>query len=254
MNYQKNINEVGKVCGAFLSIIPFYYFYRQFCTLGELKNLEVPQKIKSTIKTNTIITTVLLALSIISAGIATIYFISILDDFMEGLLYSVSYAFDKVRYDSFDDVVIAIVFLVICSIVSLAFSICAIITGNSVKNFLDSDESSTLTDPQRYNTAKYVGASFRFIPFYLVIKSITVLPIIKEQLPQFKTLFTCLIVFYALSFISTPISTIYTISPSSNLGLAAIYLIISLVSTIASNVYFILVLVLGIKLSNLFKN
>lgn len=229
MTYQQKINEIGKTCGLLLVNIPFYYFIKMY-SISEAKNkMVLPPKISKSIASNNVRVTAFLVSAIILSAVSL--FITLLG---------------PVELSS---ILMTMLFLVLA--LALAIAISAVISGNNIGQFLNSVESVTLTNSQRYELSKFVGASFGYIPFYKIINWTTNLELIKTDVPQYKNWLVASIVFYIIEIICQFINNVLEKINVITLEGLYIKLLILILILILSTTYYIISIWLGVKLSKL---
>lgn len=248
-NYYQKINEVGKNCGILLSYIPFYYFIKQVSILNEMDNMAISPNIKSKVKVNSIVTICLLVFIIIMI-IATfgfgIFMISNINDYFYDNL-------SNLGSSNLSSDLLKFIFLALINFIAIiALYICAIVTGVSVDKYLNTNESLSLSENQRYNIAKYVGASLSFIPFYMIIKLISSYTLIKETVSQFKWLYIVIYVMLFISYLSQFTMSVLPLFVSLSYETALSVFVFTFIMSSVSLFLPIIAIIGGVMMSKLF--
>lgn len=158
---KQKLNTVGIISGMFLLIIPFYYYIRTFISLSTIKRNNGPFAL---VLTTTIVRMVSILIMLFSA-------ISLIITFTNTSYY---YGYST---PSISEVVAPFIILILVGIIMLVLFI---VTGISMKNYLESDRSESLTNDERFELAKVAGINLANIPLYIIIKTIMGTELIKS--------------------------------------------------------------------------
>lgn len=156
---KQRLITVGIVTGIMLNNIPFYFLIIHFTSLGILKKCG---KLFGLALFNAIF-------SIVAGVGVSIWGIVLYVNMIFNMTNNYEYGYD---YDYYPSEAIGPILIQIGVVLLLALIIWAviIITGLSIKSFIDSDKSSHLTDEEKFQLAKLAGVNLSAIPLYNIIK------------------------------------------------------------------------------------
>lgn len=166
---EKDLNDIGRLTGAFLGAIPFYLLYKTVTNLGVIYNLCKSLFVK-------------VLLSFILFNALSIYMIfSVIE------LLSME---PEILYMSYSDFLAGYIFLVFIMILVCVFG------GGSIKNYL---EQNILQDESvRFELASLSGVYLRAIPFYQIVKSVDTKELVYKYSDK-KVSFTAYYIFYVIN-------------------------------------------------------